>query len=573
MEKSLSSVVAVLLLVTVSLTAQSEPVSFAQAQRVARQFVLSGKGKFVSPSGNALVLAHEAKSVEGITDYYVFNHGDDGGFVVVSGDDRVAPIAGYCEKGSFDVDDLPENVEWWFREYQRQMQFLRDNPKVKARKKVTLNRAIAPLLTTHWSQCRPYNDMCPVAPAYDDPFLFYGGRACTGCVATATAQVMKYWEWPKRGTGTHSYSCDVSFFNAEKGAFDIRTDDLSVDFEQSAYDWELMRDEYLYGFDDNNELFVYVIDDNGRYVPDYDGTYGNAVAKLMSDVGIAVDMGYGSSGSGADSYNVYKVLYYNFGYLVRYASRDESGEGWDEFLRAELDAGHPLYYSGSGSEGGHAFVLDGYDQEGLFHVNWGWGGSCDGYYESLSLDPDRYHFDSHQQVITCEPYKPFTSIPENGKTIDFGIVPMDSAVFKTIMVYGQRLDSKVVVNITGKDAFNFQTEVFTIQPSELNEKDGYALEIVYFPAVEGSHTAQLTLTPQGNDLHGNPLEPICFTLRGRLGDVCDVNLDGEVNIADVNTLAGLILSSVSDSIVGDVNLDGEISIADMNALIDTILGM
>ena len=380
MEKSLSLKVAVLLLVTVSLTAQSEPVSLAQAQRVARQFVLSGKGKLVSRSRNALHLAYEAKSVHGMTDYYVFNHGDDDCFIVVSGDDRVAPIAGYCEKGSFDAHAMPCNVRWWFGEYQRQMQFLRDNPKVKVRKRVELDRTVRPLLTTRWNQCRPYNDMCPVAPASDDPFLFYGGRACTGCVATAMAQLMNYWKWPKRGMGSHSYSCDVSFFNTETGAFDTRNDNLSADFAQSVYEWELMRDEYLYGIDDNNELFVYVIDDNGRYVPDFDGTYGNAVAKLMSDVGISVEMGYGSNGSGDDSYGVYRALYNYFSYLVDYASRDDIGAMiddidydflWDETLRAKLDAGIPIYYSAQSQKGGHAFVLDGYDNEGRFHVNWG----------------------------------------------------------------------------------------------------------------------------------------------------------------------------------------------------------
>ena len=150
---------------------------------------------------------------------------------------------------------------------------------------------------------------------------------------------------------------------------------------------------------------------------------------------------------------------------------------------------------------------------------------------------------------------------------------MDSASFKTIMLYGTYLTEKVVVNITGEDAWNFQTEIFTIQPDELNGEEGYALEIVYFPPEQGSHTAQLTLTTQGKDLHGNPIEPITFTLKGRLGDVFDVNLDGEINIADVNMEASMILSGVTDSLVGDVNMDGEINIADLNAIIDAILSM
>ena len=281
--------------------------------------------------------------------------------------------------------------------------------------------------------------------------------------------------------------------------------------------------------------------------------------------------------SGADSYGVYKALYYYFGYLVDYASRDvmpgdDFGDAaWDISLRWKLAQGIPIYYSGSGQNGGHAFVLDGYDNEGRFHVNWGWGGSFDGYFETLSLNPANYQFNTFQAMVTGEPYRPLTSLPENGKTLDFGIVPMDSAVFKTVMLYGTYLDDRLVVDISGKDAIHFQTEVYSIPSTEVNDEEGYALEIVYFPATQGSHTAQLTLTPQGNDIHGNPIEPIRLTLKGRLGDVCDVNLDGEVNIADVNMETSLILSGVSDSIVGDVNLDGEINIADINAIIDVIL--
>ncbi len=572
MKKSLLTLLVVAVMAQAFFTATAEPVGLSKAESIAYQFVSSGKAMFKAGAGNTLRLAHEAKSVDGLTDYYVFNRGDGGGFVVVSGDDRLQPIPGYSESGSFDADALPENVQWWFSEYQRQMQFLRDNPKVKARKKVELDNVVAPLLTTKWSQGRPYNDMCPVAPSNNDPYLYYGGRAATGCVATAMTQVMNYWQWPKRGQGSHGYDCDVNYYNSEAGVNDYRTEHLSVDFSQSVYQWDLMMDEYMYIYDPN-ESVIMIKDKNGRLHIDYDGAYSNAVAKLMSDAGVSVDMGYGADGSGADSYKVYTALYNYFGYLVLYDSRDDFPDDmWDESMRIALDAGRPIYYSGSGQNGGHAFVLDGYDNEERFHVNWGWGGSCDGYYESLSLNPEHYSFNSSQSKVTCWPYKPFTSLPENGKTIDFGTIPMDSASVRTIMLYGTYLDDRVMVNISGADAWNFQTEVYAIQPAELNGEEGYALEIVYFPPEQGSHTAQLTLTPQGKDLHGNPIEPICFTLKGRLGDVYDVNLDGEVNLADVNAALGLVLTGAADSLVGDVNTDGEITIADVNALIDFVLG-
>lgn len=557
----------------VSIAATAGPVDISRAESIARQFVSAGIASFKAGADNSLRLAHEAKSTGGMTDYYVFNRGEQGGFVIVSGDDRLQPIAGYSEAGAFDIEDLPSNVNWWLREYQRQMQFLRDNPKVKAREKVELADFVAPLLTSKWNQCRPYNDMCPIAPAKDDPYLFYGGHAATGCVATAMSQVMNYWKWPKRGQGAHSYDCDVNFYNSEKGIDDYVTVNLSVDFSQSEYQWDLIMDDYIFMPEEDGDAYIMVKDGNGRYHLDLDGRYSNAVAKLMSDAGVSVDMGYGSSGSGADSYNVYKALYNYFGYLVEYEQRDDFiSDRWDESLRSDLNAGRPIYYSGSGPGGGHAFVLDGYDSEGRFHVNWGWGGSYDGYFESLSLNPSNYSFNSTQQKIVCWPYKPFTSVPENGRTIDFGTIPMDSAVVKTIMLYGTYLDDRVMVNISGEDAWNFQTEVYAIQPAYINGDEGYALEVVYFPPEQGLHTAVLTLTPQGKDLHGNPIEPICLTLKGRLGDVYDVNLDGEVNIADVNAALNLVLTGAEDSVVGDVNMDGEINIADINALINIVLG-
>ena len=572
MRKVLSTLLSAVVTALIPVTAHAEHVSLSKAESIARQFVSAKTATFKAGSGNSLQLAHQALSIDGVSDYYVFNRGNDGGFIVVSGDDRVQPVSGYCDHGSFDFDKLPENVKWWFSEYQRQMQFLRDNPNVKARKKVELDDVVAPLLTTKWNQCRPYNDMCPVAPAKGDPYLFYGGHAATGCVATAMAQVMNYWKWPKHGQGSHGYDCDVKYYNSELGTEDSRTEYLSVDFSQSVYQWDLMMDDYMFMLEEDDSLIILIKDHNGEYHIDFDGTYGNAVAKLMSDVGISVDMGYGSSGSGADSYNVYKALYNYFGYLVEYKSRDDYYEVmWDESMRSDLDAGRPIYYSGSGQAGGHAFVLDGYDNEGRFHVNWGWGGSCDGYYESLALNPESYSFNTTQRKVTCMPYKPFTSIPENGQTIDFGIISMDSSSVRTIMLYGTYLDDNVIVNISGKDAWCFQTDVFTIRQIDLNGDEGYPLEVVYYSTDQGTHTAQLTLTPQGRDIHGNPIEPICFTLKGRLGEVYDVNLDGEVNIADINALLNLVLTGAEDSLVGDVNMDGEINIADINTLIDVIL--
>lgn len=408
----------ILLLMTAILmvaSTQAAEVTASQALNIAQQFVNKGATRFRAGKGGALKLAHEGRSVTGKPDYYVFTHGTDGGFVVVSGEDRVQPVWAYCDHGKFDFDKMPENVKSWFSEYQRQMQFLRDNPEVKPRARVTLSSGVGPLMSTQWDQCRPFNDMCPEAPSANDQYLIYGGRACTGCAAAAMAQIMKYHRWPRKGSGSYSYECTVKYYDPQTG--DLVTDNrtLSADFTQSVYQWDLMKDQYLYKdmnnygyFDENMHIIIKVIDENGDTVPDVNNTYGNAVAKLMSDLGITLKMQYASCdfGSGAYISNVYYSFRDYFDYSVNYIERDDYWYGsWDELIRNEIDGGRPMYYVGKGS-GSHAFVVDGYDTEGRFHLNWGWGGDYDGYYETLALNPGNHRYNTEQKVVFCNPNRP-----------------------------------------------------------------------------------------------------------------------------------------------------------------------
>ena len=398
-----------------AVSAHGAEVTVSQALNIAQQFVNQGSGKFRSGHGGALKLAHEARSVAGNPDYYVFTRGIDGGFIIVSGEDRVQPVWGYCDHGTFDYAKLPENVRWWFGEYQRQMQFLREHPDVQPRSRVKLNGGVGPLMSTQWDQCRPFNDMCPEAPSANDKYFIYGGRACTGCAAAAMAQIMKYHEWPKKGSGSYSYDCTVKYYDPETGELVTDMMTLSTDLSQSEYQWNLMKDQYLYKdknnygyFDENMHIYIKVFDENGDTVPDVNNTYGNAVAKLMSDLGITLKMQYASCdfGSGAFISNVYNSFRDYFDYSVNYIERDNYWYGnWDELIRSEVDAGRPMYYTGKGS-GSHAFVIDGYDAEGRFHLNWGWGGDYNGYFETLALNPGNHDYSTEQRVVLCTPNKP-----------------------------------------------------------------------------------------------------------------------------------------------------------------------
>ena len=272
--------------------------------------------------------------------YYVFNN-DAGGFVIIAGDDAVTPVLGYTSTGSFDAENLPDGLKDLLKSYERQIAALGDNYVANQ----TATRAGFTgenlLNTAKWNQGNPFNKYTP-------------HNYVTGCVATAGAIVMKHHGYPAKGTGSHTYT-----WNGQ---------DLTANFEHD-YDWASMPDKYTSG---NDEAF-------------------NGVARLMSDLGVAVEMQYAKGGSGATMEALVTALKKYFGYS-KYARllaiADLGAEVWNDRLRAEIDADRPILYSAVNSnEGGHSFVIDGYKDES-FSVNWGWGGYCDGFYRIGALNPE-----------------------------------------------------------------------------------------------------------------------------------------------------------------------------------------
>lgn len=271
--------------------------------------------------------------------YYVFNN-DAGGFVIIAGDDAVTPVLGYTSTGSFDAENLPDGLKDLLKSYERQIAALGDSY-VANQTAVRTGFAGEKLLNTaKWNQYAPFNKYTP-------------GNYVTGCVATAGAIVMKHHGYPAKGTGSHSYT-----WNGKT---------LTANFEHD-YDWASMPAQY----DGTNDAA-------------FDG-----VARLMADLGVAVEMQYAQSGSAAYIGNLITALQTYFGYskLSYLASIDDmEAEAWKEKLRGEIDANRPILYSASdASVGGHAFVIDGYRGES-FSVNWGWGGYCDGCYQIGALNP------------------------------------------------------------------------------------------------------------------------------------------------------------------------------------------
>lgn len=294
--------------------------------------------------------------------YYVFNN-DAGGFVIIAGDDAVTPVLGYTSTGSFDAENLPDGLKDLLKSYERQIAALGDNYVANQTATRTAFTGEKLLKTAKWNQMAPFNKYTP-------------NNYVTGCVATAGAIVMKHHGFPAKGTGSHSYT-----WNGK---------DLTANFEHD-YDWANMPTKYTVG---NDEAF-------------------DGVARLMSDLGVAVEMKYAKGGSGASMEDLLTALKKYFGYS-KYARllaiADLGAEVWNDRLRAEIDANRPILYSAVDSnKGGHSFVIDGYKDES-FSVNWGWGGYCDGFYRIGALNPetggkplgDKYNL-SQSAVFSLQP--------------------------------------------------------------------------------------------------------------------------------------------------------------------------
>lgn len=310
--------------------------------------------KAVALTGNNLKLKFtELRSEQAAI--YMFTPRNGVGYLVVSADDTTTPLLGFSDTGVLPAtrDELPDGMRWWLETLAEQVEWNAAHPGMPVRIIPKSERAgISPLCTTRWNQSDPYYNLTPTE----------NGKHCvTGCVATAMAQVLKYYEYPETGVGTHSYEWTKS---------DKTTLTLSFDYAATTFDWGNMNDIYETG--------------------NYTDAQATAVATLMSACGISVDMEYGTGSSGAVSSNMGPALINNFGYDkgLRYLSRDYyTLTEWEDIVYNNLVDYGPVLYGGRNSSSGHQFVCDGYLND-YFHFNWGWGGLSDGYFLLTALDPD-----------------------------------------------------------------------------------------------------------------------------------------------------------------------------------------
>jgi len=348
-------------------TGTAKPVDTLNAKTAATHFLMGRTGGNAKSARQVHIVytgqALDESSQRTVPCYYIINMNQ--GFVIISADDRIEPILGYSTEGNFNAEDIPDNLRAFLNGYSTQIkEYLHDAPdcpnEASAKwaslmredytQNATKGAVIGPLLETTWDQNSPYNAMCPVDTGP-------GGHVYAGCVATAMAQVMRYWEYPSTGAGNKSYLCN--FYSSSEGEYgDYGT--LSAYFGYSTYNYA------------NMPASISTSSPTSQI---------SEIAKLIYHCGVSVEMMYGADGSGASVSDApYALQHYfkyssNYGTLnPQYKSKNSYTGNWISLLKSELDQWRPVIYRGQGT-GGHAFVCDGYDDQNYFHFNWGWSGS------------------------------------------------------------------------------------------------------------------------------------------------------------------------------------------------------
>lgn len=452
MKKFLSIVLALVAAITASAAIRT-PEAAAQlaADFTNNQPALSRMHRSARTSSN-LSLAHTFnKPASPEAAVYAFNQENGNGFVLVSADDRTMDILCYADKGTFDLQTANPNFLWWVNRYVDEVANVDDTNAYTGGsmvRRAAQTTAISPLLgNTAWDQETPYWNKCPMD-------LWKTTERClTGCVATATAQIMRYWQYPAQGTGSHSYTwycCTDADCNTTKSKT------LAQDFSTITFDWANMLDTY------------------GTSTSSYTTAQANAVSTLMYALGVACDMQYGGStigGSGAWTDDMGQALIDYFGYknTVKFVTtysksgyEGNNGKGtacpmanaqWNctassmtTMFNTELEAGRPILMGGESNEGGHEFVCDGRDTQGKFHINWGWSGDCNCYCALTSLKPSGANYSFSSQIDA--------------------LIGLEPASLDTIDVTGVTVSPTTAsININGK-----QQLTATVSPADATNK-------------------------------------------------------------------------------------------------------
>ncbi|MBU0488473.1 MAG: C10 family peptidase [Bacteroidetes bacterium] len=345
-----------------------KPVSEFHAAQIATNFFHSQYFNVFGHKSDAVINSTSIKQAKGVPVHFIFTF-SQGGFIIVSGDDRIFPILGYSFEDPINPDQLPAGLNDWLGLADEIIQKIQESDNTEGYQEVWERIAsmdadhpvrreefprATPLVTARWNQDDPYNAYCPPHP--DGP----GGHCYAGCVATAMSQVMYYFKSPEHGTGSKQY-----FWG----------EDFTVDFENTYYRWTQMTNTA-------------------------NASSSDAIAELMFHCGVAVNMQYSITGSGSSLIYIPDAMsaYFHYRPSSHYRERIDYYNEWDFMIHDHIDRGIPLVYGGSGT-GGHAFVCDAYQDTCYYHFNWGWGGYSNGYFFTDDLTPGSNDFTQHQDAV------------------------------------------------------------------------------------------------------------------------------------------------------------------------------
>lgn len=452
------------MLVLAVLQAWANPIGETSARSIASNFMNSSTGlrpQIIPPSGYDMQLVYtEVSSVDGMyNDYYIFNTGH--GFVIIAGDDRSLGVLAYGDD-DIDMDNIPDAMQFMLDSYKEQIDYLLSNPGLVVRAPMMnvttgLVAPVEPMLTCTWNQWAPYNDQ---APSYD------GKRCPTGCAATALSQVMYYWKHPVGEVpGVPGYTTATHKIELE-------------DLPPTTFDWDNMKDSYKSG---------------------YTTEEGEAVAKLMRYVGQAEHMDYKPGGSAANVTLINRTAQL-FGYSQhsqviykknRYLTYSESE--WNQMLQDEIDARRPVIYASRDSikQATHAYVIDGFDGE-KYHINWGWGGTGDGYYAFNAFNFSSYQFNSgHIMIAGLQPASPSIEVSE--ASLAFNAIVGETRQ-QTFVVTGDDLSGDLTLELDDESG------CYSLDKTAV-ERDaaaaGDTITVTYSPSIEGESNASITISGDG----------------------------------------------------------------------------
>jgi hypothetical protein len=406
-------------------------------------------------------------------------YGTDKAFVVVSSDTQFTPVLGYSDT-SFDSDNLPANFRWWLARITASMK----NGYVSSYTPTRSTSSGSYLCTAEWGQESPYNQNCPMS------FGRWGSNLYTGCVATAMSQIMYYYKYPATGSGTR---CTYTVVVGKD------TTTFARSFSNT-YDWANMLDSYTNKSPSTEQK--------------------QAVASLMFDAGTAVHMVYTSDGSGAFTNDAASAFVKNFGYdslSVNYLTRlYYSDEEWMDIIDNEISNGRPILYSGvDATSGGHAFVFDGIDDNGLVHINWGWDGDANGFYDIADLEPNAdilssstdYHFNLYQDMVIGL---------KNHANADAEDKYHSQWVSDSIIAYTSPAKNSLSIELADMWNMDYQTFEGTINVLFINQSTGDTTVYEFFNSKDYGSTEYYSGYTLRNSTDGT-VEPLEFDLKSDLG--------------------------------------------------------